>query len=333
MHEFEIFPYKLIRSTFHSILGSKPDQKIPLTKENSDFYDLWSIGIYEGENPFELLAAENANNPVISAKDATDIDASYVADPFMIIKDNEYYMFFEAFNWKTAQGDIALAKSNNGVDWNYQKVVLDEEFHLSYPYVFEWKNEYYLIPESNEDLAVRLYKAESFPDKWEYIGNLISGYHFIDPSIVYYKDMWWLFVATVPDDGVINLYYSDDLFGNWVAHPMNPIIKLDKHLGRPGGRMIIHEDKLFRLAQDSYIEYGLQVFAFEITDISEKNYSEEIISTTPVITRSGVGWNAAGMHHLDLHKSDARWIGVADGKKYVKHINKSVKQDILPKKH
>ena len=114
---------------------------------------------------------------------------------------------------------------------------------------------------------------------------------------------------------------------------MNPIIKLDKHLGRPAGRMIIHEDKLFRLAQDSYIEYGLQVFAFEITDISEKNYSEEIISTTPVITRSGVGWNAAGMHHLDLHKSDARWIGVADGKKYVKHINKSVKQDILPKKH
>ena len=92
-----------------------------------------------------------------------------------------------------------------------RKVVLDEEFHLSYPYVFEWKNEYYLIPESNEDLAVRLYKAESFPDKWEYIGNLISGYHFIDPSIVYYKNIWWLFVATVPDDGVINLYYSDNL--------------------------------------------------------------------------------------------------------------------------
>lgn len=329
MHEFEIFPYKQIRSSFHSIVGTKSINIGPITKEQTGYYDLWSIGIYEGSSPFNLSPAKEVKNPIISMNSVSDIDASYVADPFMVIDNEEYFIFFEAFNWETRQGDIGYASSSNGVNWQYKNVILDEPFHLSYPYVFQWKDEYYMIPESNEDLSVRLYKAETFPEKWQYLGNLLSGYHFIDPSIIYYKNMWWLFVATAPDDGVINLYYSNDLLGEWKMHPMNPIIKLDKHFGRPGGRMLIYKDKLYRMAQDSYIEYGLQVFAFEITELSDKVYSEEIVSTSPVISRTGVGWNAAGMHHLDLHKLEDRWIGVADGKKYSEN-NKTSKH---PKSH
>ena len=314
-HKYQIFPYKIVRSVFHSLI--RPDKLIETKelKENSNYYNLWSIGIYEGQTPFELFPSEHIKNPILSAEDVTDIDASYVADPFMIYEDGIYHILFEAFNWNTQQGDIGYAKSIDGINWEYQKVVLDEEFHLSYPYVFKWQNEYYLIPETSEDLAVRIYKASSFPYEWEYLGNLIAGYHYLDPSIVYFNGLWWLFVSSIPDDGVVNLYYSENLFNGWQAHPMNPIVRLDKHIARPAGRLLIYKDVLYRLAQDSYIEYGQQVFAFEVTELSKTSYKEKIVSISPIVTRSGKGWNAAGMHHLDLQNIENRWIGVSDGKR------------------
>lgn len=327
-NKYEIFPYKQLRNFYHFFKNPNTPQKEINSKEQSGFYDLWSIGVYEGQNPFELAAADGVDNPIISSEDVTDIDASYVADPFMVFKDNIYYVFFETYNWETKQGDIAYAISKDGIKWEYQKVVLDEKFHLSYPYILKWQNDYYMIPESNEDLAVRIYKAKSFPEQWEYIGNIISGYHFIDPSVVYYNNMWWLFVASVPDDGVVNLYYSDNLFSGWQAHPMNPIVRLDKHFARPAGRLLVYNDRLYRLAQDGYIEYGQQVFAFEVKNLSNTDYNEQIVSKSPIISRSGDGWNAAGMHHLDIQYINGKWFGVADGKLY-----SEIKKNSLNKIH
>ncbi len=333
IHKFEVFPYKIVRSALHSVIRPEPVIVNEATKEQSPFYDLWSIGIKEGSSPFKLAEPANFSNPVISAKDITDVNTSYVADPFMTIDNDMYYMFFEVFNWDTYQGDIGYAESKDGYQWNYKKIILDETFHLSYPYIFKWQNEYYLIPESHEDLSVRLYKAVSFPDKWEYLGNILSGYHYIDPSLLRYNGKWWLFVASTPDDGVMNLYYSSNLNGEWKAHPMNPIVKLNKQINRPGGRIFTYNDHPYRLAQDGFIEYGQQVFAFEITELTEKTYSEKIVSEKPIVTRSGKGWNAAGMHHVDLHNIGGKWLGVTDGKKHSDINNKSLKQVSIPKVH
>ena len=333
IHKYEVFPYGIIKKASHSLIRTEQVTDDQAIKEQSPFYDLWSIGIFEGPTPFDLAAPEDVSNPVITAKDVVDIDASYVADPFMMIKDGKYYLFFEAFNWETYQGDIGYAESTDGYHWEYQKIIIDETFHLSYPYIFKWNDDYYLIPESHEDLSVRLYKAVSFPDQWEYIGNLIAGYHYVDPSIFRYNDKWWLFVATTPDDGVMNLYYSNNLLGDWRLHPMNPIVKLDNHIARPAGRVFTYNDHSYRIAQDSYTEYGLQVFAFEITELTEKSYAEKVISDKPIVTKSGKGWNAAGMHHVDLHKIGNKWIGAVDGKKYGDINNKSLKQVSIPKVH
>jgi len=222
-------------------------------------------------------------------------------------------MFFEVLNKKNNQGDIAYAVSVDGKQWNYKKLVIDEEFHLSYPYVFEWDNNYYMIPESSEDFSVRLYKATNFPEKWKYIGKLLSGYRYVDPSIFRYKDKWGMFVST-RDNEALNLYLSNDLLTGWWPHPMNPVVKLDKHFSRPGGRVIVYEDRLYRLTQDCDPSYGIQVFAFEITEISETSYEEILATIKPVVTKTGIGWNAAGMHHVDLHKIDDRWISAVDGR-------------------
>src|SRR5437016_1587707 len=107
---------------------------------------MWSIGIYSGESPFHLDATQGLSNPVLTRESVNDVSARFVADPFMILVDDIWHMFFEVLNQQTNKGEIGLATSDTGHVWVYQQIVLTEQFHLSYPYVFEWDGEYYMTP-------------------------------------------------------------------------------------------------------------------------------------------------------------------------------------------
>jgi len=109
--------------------------------------ETWAIGIYHGHSPIKLCPPSNISNPILSAKDITDISARFIADPFMIQNQSGYYLFFEVLNDKRDSGEIAYAFSKDLMQWQYRKVVLKERFHLSYPSVFFWEKRYYMIPE------------------------------------------------------------------------------------------------------------------------------------------------------------------------------------------
>ena len=291
----------------NQVLASLTQSPKPAPTQN-----VWSIGIYTGSSPFHLAAPENISNPVIIAQDVTDIEADIVAHPFLAVTDVSYYMFFTAKHSKTKVGGIGLAESHNGLDWTYRQIVLDESFHLAYPFVFQWQDEYYMIPETYEISTVRLYKATDFPTKWRYEKDLIHGQKFVSASVVRYQDMWWMFVSN-PGNDMLQLYYAHDLMGTWTEHPRSPLVQKDKNIARPGGRPIVINDTLYRIAQDDYPTYGNQVLAFEITDISATSYQEKMV-VGPLVKASGNGWNADGMHHLDLHVvGERKWIAATDG--------------------
>lgn len=298
VHRNKIFPYDVIRKTYLRNMYQNSMQ--------------WSIGVFAGNSPFELTDPVEIDNPVITFRDINDVSAAFVADPFMIIMDEEYFIFFEVLNLDTNSGDIGYAVSNNGINWEYKKIILDEEFHLSYPLVFEWGGSIYMIPESSEALSVRLYKANTFPEEWEYIGNLLSGSEFVDPTVFFYNDVWYMFTSNREND-TLNLFFSNSLISGWQPHLMNPIISDNKHIARPAGRIFKHDNRLFRLAQDDYPYYGMQVFAVEITELSPEVYEEDTEAAIPIVTMSNKGWNAAGMHHVDLHNLNGKWIAYVDG--------------------
>jgi hypothetical protein len=272
----------------------------------------WSIGIYIGESPFNLISPETIRNPVLTAKDVTDVSAQFVADPFMVKENSTWYMFFEVMNGQTNQGDIGLAISNDGLNWVYQQIALDEPFHLSYPYVFKWDNEYYMIPESCHAYSVRLYKAVDFPTRWSFIRTLLSGDYYFDSSIFRYNDRWWIF--TSDRNGILRLYYADDLLGPWTKHPESPIVVGNANIARPGGRVLIFDGRIIRYTQDDDPTYGNQVRAFEVTELTTVSYEEKEVTGSPILKASGNGWNAAGMHNIDPHQLDEeRWIACVDG--------------------
>lgn len=273
----------------------------------------WSIGIYTGQSIFDFVSTENIKNPVLTAKDVTDVMAEFVADPFMIRDKDTWYMFFEVLNSFNNKGEIGLATSNDGLHWNYQQIVIKEQFHLSYPYIFNFQNEYYMIPESYEANSIRLYKAVDFPTKWEFVKTLIDGKDYVDSSVFNFHEMWWMFTSSSQSD-ILRLYYSDDLMGQWIEHPQSPIIKDNLNIARPGGRVVVCDRKIFRYTQDDEHLYGNQVRAFEITDLTTTTYEEKAVKHNPVIKGSGYGWNKTGMHNIDPHKLDSgKWIACVDG--------------------
>ena len=95
-------------------------------------------------------------------------------------------MLFEAMNLRSSHGVVSLATSPDAQTWTYQQVVLQEPFHLSYPYVFEQGGEYYMVPESCRIGAVRLYHADPFPYRWRLVDTLIN-LPLADSSVVHFR--------------------------------------------------------------------------------------------------------------------------------------------------
>jgi hypothetical protein len=273
----------------------------------------WSIGIYTGSSPFDLGEPDNLCNPILTAKHVTDVRANFVADPFMVRENDRWYMFFEVLNARDRLGDIGLATSDDGLDWQYEKIVLDEPFHLSYPYVFKWQNEYYLIPESYQMNSVRLYKAVDFPQKWFFVKTLLDGGDYVDSSIFYFKEKWWLLTLMFKSNN-LRLFYADEPTGVWTEHPQSPVIQSNINIARPGGRVIDFRGKIFRYTQDIEGIYGNQVRAFEVTELTTKSYREREVKKNPILKASGSGWNKIGMHTIDPIQIDLnQWIACVDG--------------------
>lgn len=275
---------------------------------------MWSIGIYTGDSPFQLRGT--ANNPVLSHKDVTDIVAEFVADPFMVLKEGRWHMFFEVLDLETRRGVIATATSDDGLTWTYGQVVLKEPFHLSYPYVFEWQGDFYMIPETLGANAICLYKADSFPARWSLQHRLIEGAH-ADPSILRYDGLWWMFVCATPyGHDSLRLHFARDLEEPWKEHPNSPLVINDKSRARPAGRILQLGGHVVRFAQDSVPAYGTRVRAFEIKELTRDRYVEVEHANNPVLSASGRGWNAMGMHHVDAHQQhNGRWIACVDGRR------------------
>jgi hypothetical protein len=274
----------------------------------------WTIGIYTARDPLSFDGRQRWWNPIFSAEDVTDVPAKFVADPFLIREGATWYLFFEVYNRATEQGDLAVATSQNTWQWHYQKVILDEPFHLSYPYVFQWDGDYYMIPESYEAGGIRLYKADEFPTRWSLVTTLVEGADYVDNSIIHYNGQWWLFASVTTNDE-LNLFMADHLTGPYVEHPQSPIVVSDLHKARPSGRMLVYQDRLYRYTMDVAPPIGThQVWAYEITELTPTRYAERLAADHPVLQPGHSGWNQQAMHQIDpVQVGPDEWVASVDG--------------------
>jgi hypothetical protein len=283
-----------------------PARATPPDVATSGFFPDWTS---LSPNFYPLLPTA-VSQPVLGPADVTDAHASFLADPFLIHDGAAWYLFFEV---TVPLGKIALATSMDGLHWTYQHIVLAENFQLSFPNVFRYDGVYYMTPESTAKLSVRLYRATSFPDSWEYVTDLVHGRDYADPSVYRFQDRWWMFVGNGRSDSCF-VFYSDSLRSGWSEHPQSPIVAGNRGRARPGGRgMLLSGDRLFRLTQNDTPTYGRALRVFQVDQLTPVTYAEHEIPESPLVQASGSGWNRDGMHTCDPWWVGDRWLAAVDG--------------------
>jgi hypothetical protein len=201
------------------------------------------------------------------------------ADPFIWVRDNIYYIFIEELIYSTKRGHIVCLILDKEMNILSNQVVLERPYHLSYPFLFEYEGQLYMIPETGENKGIELYRCVQFPDQWEFEKNLISNVCAYDATLVEAQGKWWLF-ANIKEDGgstwdTLHLYYADHpLSDQWTPHPRNPIVK-DIHSARPAGHIFLHEGKLIRPSQDCSVRYGYATNFNCIITLTETDYAED----------------------------------------------------------
>lgn len=271
----------------------------------------WSIDLYTGATLTSLAPLDGSKSPMLTARAATDIAGAAVADPFLLRRDGGWFLFFEIWNTAVDRGEIAVATSLDGCTWSYERVVLREPFHLSYPQVVATDGTVFMVPEARQDSAVHLYAAVDFPLTWQRVTTLLRG-AYADATVLQHEGRWWLFAQRGLDE--LCLFSADALTGPWRPHPASPLCVGNRRRTRPGGRVLEEDGRLIRFAQDGWPTYGHCLRAFEITELSPTRYAERELDASPILRASRRGWNAIGMHHIDaVRRDDGSWLAVVDG--------------------
>jgi hypothetical protein len=270
-------------------------------------YSYWSIGYQYTSHPFQL-------DPAIARiydRDQVPIAAETLADPFLFRHHDTLYLFYEITLPSDPAAKIAVSVYDPAHDkWIFQAIVLDEPFHLSYPYVFAHGADIFMIPESKAARSVRLYRATDFPLQWQLEKVLIHNKKFVDSSIVYRDQFFYLFTTRKRR---LYLYYSDGLTSEWKAHPRSPI-KYWNH-ARCGGRFFEHNGVLYRFAQEQAKGYGWGLHVFRVLKLSPTRYKEIPLGGKPLLEPFGDGWANSGMHHIDILQIDEKkYFSVFDGR-------------------
>jgi len=217
------------------------------------------------------------------------------ADPHIVCREERYFGFVEELIYSSGKAHIAVFEIDENGMTSAPVKVLSEEYHLSYPFVFESEGDLYMVPETNANSTISLYRCLEFPGKWQLVENIMEHVSAVDATLHYQDDQWWLFAGIKNREGAslndeLCIYSSDRLLnGTWKPHRKNPVIS-DVRRARPAGPLFHDGDKLYRPSQNSSYHYGYGFNLNSVTTLSNTEYAEEIIhSVTPDFDPSIIG--------------------------------------------
>lgn len=241
------------------------------------------------------------------------------ADPFVINVGKTTYVLFESWGGRNPKGVIQFATLDRDGRWSEPEVALQRPYHLSYPFVFSWRGDFHLLPETHHNKTIELYRATEFPRRWELAAVLMDRVDAVDTTLFEYQGRWWMFTAGLGDSRArfrqLSLFYASSPFGPWVPHALNPVIN-DLGGARPAGRLYVNNGQLIRPSQDCRFRYGYAISWNRVDQLNEREYHETCLSKLkPKYT---AGWLAT-----HTFNQDGCW-QVFDGKRVTRSLGREL---------
>ena len=200
------------------------------------------------------------------------------ADPFPVAVGGRRHIFVEELLYKTDKGRIAALEVDRRGALVAARPALERDDHLSYPKIFEYNSNMYMIPESAAGRVVELYRCLEFPSRWRPERVLLGGLHAVDATVVERDGTWWMFVNIAPEGAMfdyeeLHLFSARTPLGPWRSHRRNPI-KSDARSARPAGRLFRRGGVWYRPSQDCSERYGQAIVLNRVVRWDHDGYEE-----------------------------------------------------------
>lgn len=179
--------------------------------------------------------------------------SSWCADPFIFEYKQKTYIFAEIYDYRLHRGTIGYTILNEGKIGKWKQVIV-EEYHLSYPFIFQQNEEVYIIPESSQNNSLYIYKAVDFPNKWKKEAVLADDRKFVDTTLFQMENQVYAFTTDVSSYENQKEYILK--FNNKGIEDINEIPVNNFKTSRMGGKVFQRENKIIKVCQDCRKTYG-----------------------------------------------------------------------------
>ena len=259
----------------------------------------WNIGISRG-NIEQIIRDKKCNLSFkwmpLAGK------GNSIADPFLFRSRegllNIIYEDFSMENLKT-YGTLKMFTLSEDFSVIATQKILDTKSHISYPFVFNENGTTYIIPESRKRNKLSSYEFDFKTNTLIKERVLIDNCPLLDSTILKYHDKYWLF-ATIGDNlydhSKLYIYYADDLFGPYTAHPKNPV-KFSLKSSRPAGNFILVDGEIYRPSQNCEKHYGHAITINKIIKLNEFEFIEQ--PHLELTAEKGSRFNS-GLHTINI---------------------------------
>jgi hypothetical protein len=207
-------------------------------------------------------------------------------------------LFVEDFDHRNGKAIISVVPFGERGPQGPAQPVLEEPWHLSYPFLLAHGGHIWMIPESSAAGRVDLYRADPFPHRWIHEATLVSGVEASDATVVRHGGCLWMLAATRDGAGswsdTLSIFSAPDLLGPWQPHPLNPVL-IDQATARPAGTMFVRDGKLYRPVQDCTHGYGTGIGLAEVTRLDHDGFDQKIHA----LLRADPSWPGRRFHTLN----------------------------------
>lgn len=207
-------------------------------------------------------------------------DRPFFADPFILsVEGGVIKVLVEEYFYNTKKGIITLLEVDAATyELRRRKVVLEQPYHQSFPYIHRDGDRIYVLPEASASGC--LYRYEYDAVREELVNRqLVVEEPLLDSTFVEHNGKWWLLCTKrggYSNRGLF-VFESERFEGPYTPINGNSPVIVDWDNARPAGYIERIGGKVYRSTQVCTRSYGEYMKIFEVEAIDESGVNQKFV--------------------------------------------------------
>lgn len=176
------------------------------------------------------------------------------------------------------------------------KIVLEESWHLSFPFILRKNDKIYIIPESCKATATAVYEYDLLTDSM-IKNNDLSHLPLTDATVLHWNDTNYILSTKLPFPNDKDLYLFNFDYEKMVIDD-KPVqkVKFGGKVARNAGEVFVVDGQYYRPAQDCNKNYGNGIVIQRIESVGERFLFSEVKTFFSTNKKMDLGYHTFNMY-------------------------------------